>query len=670
MLRSAVSRRGVIGNPDQQRNSRTNEKMKTLVRIAATNIKGQRFSLDLTELNLLLGSNFKGKTARLDAIRLLLLGHLPELGKLPRATFQLSSGREMSVQGLWSDGSTSKRRWFASGDSVRMESEGIEDHPGDAVMLDASRYFGLSDRERTAYVFANVPGAGTQSNDDFFGHLARELGGDSEVDQKAVARLVEHLESSLPRDDMSAQEYLDWILASCVERAKNERAAAVTFEKTAQGLSAIRTAETPAVDSRKLDALREELNASLREAGGEWAKLSVRRDNDRAARRRREELQRQVASLADLKRQRATAAEIIATLEAELAAIPFDADEGDRLLREHAAAAQTASELSLKLANVEAELGKLAKRAAELEHQRQCPYCRSNRQGWKATIEAELRAATTAAEEQSADLKRRNAEAKALRDSFDRQIKAWKNAAGLRRGKSSEIETARRTLSALDSEIAGLSAKAEELNNLPAPVDDLDDGPLNIRIEDLNRRLREVEAQRTLGIGRQHDLKRLAEAEENRDTARANETAAKAAERVVRELQAGVVEGAFGGLLRTANAICAGLLPFELAYHDGEIGALRDGQWVAHSTFSGSEKAISYAGVQAALSVRASYRLMILDELGRLDDLNASKLLARIDAMIRDGLLDQFVGADVGRGKLYADESLVASRRLTLTAIG
>ena len=78
--------------------------------ITARNLQGLSFTLDLATIQFLVGANFAGKSARTDAIRLLLLGFLPELGKRPQSTFEICSGRELVVSGTFDDGSTASRR--------------------------------------------------------------------------------------------------------------------------------------------------------------------------------------------------------------------------------------------------------------------------------------------------------------------------------------------------------------------------------------------------------------------------------------------------------------------------------------------------------------------------------------------------------------------------------
>ena len=91
--------------------------------ISVRNLEGLTASLDLLSVNFLVGANWSGKTTWLNAVRLALLGYLPERGKTNKATFGLSSGRDMEVTATFADGSRIRRRWYTKGDSVKTEEE-------------------------------------------------------------------------------------------------------------------------------------------------------------------------------------------------------------------------------------------------------------------------------------------------------------------------------------------------------------------------------------------------------------------------------------------------------------------------------------------------------------------------------------------------------------------
>ena len=107
-----------------------------------------------------------------------------------------------------------------------------------------------------------------------------------------------------------------------------------------------------------------------------------------------------------------------------------------------------------------------------------------------------------------------------------------------------------------------------------------------------------------------------------------------------------MVEDAFRPLLTVANSFFGAILKSPLAYNDGEIGTWREGVWVGHRTFSGTEKALCYSAIQMALAASSPVRVMIVDELGRLDAGNAEKLLLAVGHAIKTNRIDQFIGID------------------------
>ena len=181
--------------------------------------------------------------------------------------------------------------------------------------------------------------------------------------------------------------------------------------------------------------------------------------------------------------------------------------------------------------------------------------------------------------------------------------------------------------------------------------------------------LTQLETRRRLLVGRSQDLRRLSEAEQLRDNARMGEEVSKTAAAALRELQRRFVADAFRPLLETANAFFSEVLTTPLAYNDGEIGTWREGTWVGHKTFSGAEKRLAYVAIQAALASRSPFRLMLLDELGTVDDVNAMKVARGVAAAIERGTIDQFVGIDVGRGLLYSAEASFGAVPLTVEPI-
>ena len=131
------------------------------IRITAENVKGRSFKFDLHQGTFLVGDNFAGKTAIIEAIRLALMGYIPEIGKTAKATWELSSGPRMTARldlggpvneiSPWIYFETSL---YFEGNSIKTDIAGAE--KVDMPLLVAERYFGMTDAERADYVFRMI----------------------------------------------------------------------------------------------------------------------------------------------------------------------------------------------------------------------------------------------------------------------------------------------------------------------------------------------------------------------------------------------------------------------------------------------------------------------------------------------------------------------------------
>jgi hypothetical protein len=81
-----------------------------------------------------------------------------------------------------------------------------------------------------------------------------------------------------------------------------------------------------------------------------------------------------------------------------------------------------------------------------------------------------------------------------------------------------------------------------------------------------------------------------------------------------------------------------------------EIGRMEKGDFISHKhLLAGTEQAIAYVAIAAALSMQSQFRILLLDELGRVDTDNKAKLLTLIAQAQQDGVIDQAIAIDVAR---------------------
>lgn len=155
----------------------------------------------------------------------------------------------------------------------------------------------------------------------------------------------------------------------------------------------------------------------------------------------------------------------------------------------------------------------------------------------------------------------------------------------------------------------------------------------------LNAKQREITRQRSEEATRQNAV---AEATKSKTEASVLKTVCE----LITAMQAALVEAAITPLVVTVNQICGGILPRQLEYKDGEIGWTLPSGFVTHRSMSGTEKALTFCALSIALASASPIKLLILDEIGRLDADNKLRLVQTLLDLVERGVLDQAVLAD------------------------
>lgn len=174
-------------------------------------------------------------------------------------------------------------------------------------------------------------------------------------------------------------------------------------------------------------------------------------------------------------------------------------------------------------------------------------------------------------------------------------------------------------------------------------------------LEDAEARMFELRDRHKTALRLQQDLKRAAEANLEHELAAAHVLVLKRLGKELVEIQAEMIEAVFGKLLAIANQITHEILPSPLAFLDGEVGRYQEGRFVRHRVFSGTEKALTYIAIAAALSSQAKFKLLILDEIGRLDEGNRVRVLYNLAQAREKGIVDQVIVAGTNPPKLLPD---------------
>lgn len=138
----------------------------------------------------------------------------------------------------------------------------------------------------------------------------------------------------------------------------------------------------------------------------------------------------------------------------------------------------------------------------------------------------------------------------------------------------------------------------------------------------------------------------------------------KLAAKLTEAVRVRAIDETVDALLEVANRITSPILNSPMRIAGGKLGRLvsdKDvaagcnadiGSWIGHEVWSGTEQLVGYAGLAIALSARAGFRIVILDELGRMDPTKRAMLITLVTELVRDGIIDQFVGIEAGGSSL------------------
>jgi energy-coupling factor transporter ATP-binding protein EcfA2 len=137
------------------------------------------------------------------------------------------------------------------------------------------------------------------------------------------------------------------------------------------------------------------------------------------------------------------------------------------------------------------------------------------------------------------------------------------------------------------------------------------------------------------------------QAEERLAGLEADEAAFKAARLAWDAGVKAIMDHALRGVLNVCQTFTAGLFAAPLTVHDLCLGRYEDQSWVTFDAFSGSDKRIATAAIQAALAANhQGFKLVIVDEFGVVDPGRKSAVLANLAAAVEAGLVDQVMVFD------------------------
>jgi hypothetical protein len=172
--------------------------------VSAKNLKGPAFHYALSPKTIIFGANFSGKTRIADAVRLALLANLPELGLKNSATFELSSGSEMSVtlDLTGCEVERIQRTWRTERGSIKASHNlTAEEDAYRCPLLNVAEWFGMTERERIDFVFRSVRMPEDKTAAGIIATLQRLTFGDehSEAIEEAKADIITSIKYVMTR---------------------------------------------------------------------------------------------------------------------------------------------------------------------------------------------------------------------------------------------------------------------------------------------------------------------------------------------------------------------------------------------------------------------------------------------------------------------------------------
>lgn len=623
--------------------------MKTIKSIAAVNFKGRSFTHELAPINIVTGPNDSGKTAVADAIRVGLLGYLPSLGKTAGATFQLATGKAMSVRVDMNGGGTVSREWELK--KGRVSSKGADSGFPD-MLFDLKPFFSLTANARTDYLLSLIPDSEV-GPDSFLSALGAWEG----VAKEDREKLEADFKAAVAADGASVSKWtmtgLTWLGSELSKTQANIKAT--------EGFAATQV-QLQASDD-EVENVRSELAAvdsDLAEINGRLKALEAEETGNRDMARLRSSLIQKASVIGSIEK---TLADLNA-LKAEVDGITIP--DLRPLEDRKATAATVVNKLTLMVETSDHRIGELDMELDSLMQSDNCPHCGTAGEVWKpiakAKIEGMMKAEAEKLDQLRAELTHAEATLAAASEALKEGRAAWDAANSKQRNSdmlASEIRVAetnlkeareaRETLATLAPESPW--SRAEEVVALRG------------KRSELETRRGSLREKHNLMIASMQDAKRAAQAKQRLDTLKRQATSISLLNKALAEFREQAVTSKIGVFLRSVNAVTEGILPSPIEYLGGEFGRFEGAQWISLDVFGETYRTLTAAGLCLALAKDAPVKIVIIDELGKLDASNKAKLMARVRELIAAGTIHQFIGIDVEAA--WATETEVNVIRVT-----
>mgnify|MGYP001484405831 CR=1 FL=1 len=613
-------------------------------KIKAQNLKTADFAHDLDTVTIFTGPNGAGKTARMEAIRLALLGYAPEHGKQNQMTLGLCRNGTLKVEAHVGD-TVLARTWSKGAKAVTRQEYGELEIP--PVLMDPAVFFELGPKDQVRYICALAAPDEDTIVQRLLARIAAPLSAPLNV-MDAVAQVKAGMESGAVECHDRGQDVMEWL----AEQAASLREQLTTHQREAKAcaglVGTLVDGQAPMDPRRDIIKTENELAAArktLEDLAGKHVALTLKAKQAEVSRAALDRLPMAMAALAKA--------------EAALADHPAPEKGPDDLekIRRTAALAHTKACQALATAKAEmqqnlAASGENREALDNLQKMECCPYCRSKGRGWKVTLEKNLLKTNEELEAKTEELKGKIktletdlAKARLAETSANQALKHHHQAAMEHASAAGEVFRLRAEMERFTEHKAAVAGAPteEEVDQAAQAVGEAEAAAAAIQ-------LRVAGLRHALDVWTRWDQNRRTQSEAvlRKQKHESMAEAYKLALDAVEETQRMVSWETMTTVLERANVITDNALGIRLEMRDGVLGAQRgpSSVWVSHRTFSGTEKAVCYAAISLALGWNSPVRIVLLDELGRLDDRNKKAVVTVMQDLIQSGHIHQFIGAD------------------------
>lgn len=592
--------------------------------VSARAFKGRDFSLDFKKpVTVIVGSNSKGKSARIEALYLALLGYVPDEKPLKagRALFDTySSGQRMEVS--VSGQIPVRRSWKLNKSTVKYDGPKEDQIP--PTVVDPSAYLSLSGPERTRHLFMEFVDADAQ---DVLNQVAAELKANV-TGGPDVERLARETAGSIkpPAQGQAINEWMEKLVDDAREQRKVADANYKRLQEAVRANAQLSDSERPDEQAEvDLAALEKELNASTAQ---------------------QQEIERQQSKTREEWRDAKAAAEELKRLE-----LP-DIEELEKALPERPAQPKPDTSMQTRLNTVLTEETKLRSELQseqavlkKLKSDTKCPTCGSdisdaqkpNIERYELKIsqhERNLAELQPKIDSWTADVERAKQEFDQQQAEFNRYVEALNNLNGAREAHARHEQLRQKSGRLAELEESGREA-GQKMDAIRQNIEQM--GPAIAEAQQAANALKQWRAAQAAAQRTADELK----------TAQDIRVVRRAWVDTLEEKMRELVAQAVAPLLTTMNSLCAPILPGLVEFKDGEL--LLAGH--AHRSASDSEKLLIYASLCVALAARSEFKLAVIGRLESFDYEKRPQLIGLLRDLTRQQVIGQavLVGVQPGR---------------------